>query len=374
MALTAASFLTTNCGDELAVQYSSTNHPVDDLRLNYGQTRSMIDASDSSSVATRSILRFSADSVRRYHTFLSDEGPLIGTINDVVRVGPDSAIYLLDGQANRIFAFTAAGDTASVGRPGRGPGEFLFAHAIDKTSAGEILIADEALRLIVYRANRESNGLEYAETIELDVIPFDLCVVGDLGYAVLGVTLDGGQEAIHFFDKSGSRRWSSLTPYATDDMALRLYMAEGRVACGSDAVFVAFGRLGEIMRIERNGDVSWIASLDGYQPIMTRTIDDGRGTIVTGMDMGSEGYHSMLGLHYLDDKHLLVQVAWHTPIVEIANGDEIDSYLVDASTGSGNVITGFPSRRIGFMDRGHGIWVSEFPPDAGFFRYQIGRE
>ena len=353
--------------DPLPALSNSVAHPLDQSRLEPARPRGKI-----VNVAHRSTTLLVVDAGGHRYPSLhgDDDGPMVGFVADFALTTDPESIVVLDGQANQITAYYPNGDSTLVGRQGRGPGEYLAARALDTTDEGEILVADEAVKIMTFGLGTMT-AARYRGEIDIDVVPSDMCVLSDSRIAVLGVSLDGRSEALHLFDREGNSVWSSLIPYATDNQLLRMYMSEGRLVCGPDGIFVAFARLGEVMRVDLDGNLAWISEILGYRPVMTLTLNDDRQSVVTGAFDGSSSVHRIAGMHLVNDDHLLLQ----TQVMTVRDGMEVpeafQSYVIDTATGSGHELADMPDRRIGDLGEGVGTWFSVWPPDFGFFSYEV---
>lgn len=85
-----------------------------------------------------------------------DDPYVFGQIRDV-RLGPDNLVYALDRQASEVRVFTLGGShVRTIGRPGRGPGEFVGPYALAFDATGQLWVADEsAVRYTILRSTGE---------------------------------------------------------------------------------------------------------------------------------------------------------------------------------------------------------------------------
>lgn len=196
---------------------------------------------------------------------------LFGVVGDVA-VSPDGRIYVLDVVAKQIGVFSPAGERqATLGRPGRGPGEFMLpvSLAVDQRSN---LYALDAMnqRLDVFSGGHP----ERHRSFPLDFQARDMCFLAGRLY-VLGVR---DAHLIHEVSPSEGTVVRSFAPDAESrDMLLASYRGTGYLACGpGDEITFLPSLRPEVVRY----------SASSGSPIASAQIPEYRGLRVTAVANG----------------------------------------------------------------------------------------
>jgi hypothetical protein len=264
------------------------------------------------------------------------EGDVIGLVADAF-IGPDEAVYVLDGRFNDVKIFDPGGNYRDAfGGPGRGPGEIAIPQGLTRDAAGVVYVADENLE--VHRFKQHAGKWEFLDKFFVGFPLFDICIIGTDIFA-LGVR-DTLPPVIHRFDSLGQHQESFAVPYRTASIDVRYALTDGQLFCSEDRgqIVVAFAKLPEIHAYAVDGSLLWVAGFDHFTaPAVLQ--HKGGTRFRTGMAETRDEMHETLSMAGTSD-FLIVQVGRYTREgwEERRTYDEIDSYIVDPSTGAGRLM------------------------------------
>lgn len=151
---------------------------------------------------------------------------LFEVVGDIA-TSPDGRIYVLDVLAKHIAVFSRVGERqATLGRPGRGPGEFMLPVSMAVDPRGNLYALDAMnQRIEVFSATHPERQRSFA----LDFQARDMCFVAGRLY-VLGVR---DAHLIHELSPSDGTVLRSFAPDPESrDLLLASYRGTGYVACG----------------------------------------------------------------------------------------------------------------------------------------------
>jgi hypothetical protein len=196
---------------------------------------------------------------------------LFGVVGDIA-VSPDGRIYVLDVVAKQIGVFSPAGERqATLGRPGRGPGEFMLpvSLAVDPRSN---LYALDAMnqRVEVFSATHPERQRSFA----LDFQARDMCFLGERLY-VLGVR---DAHLIHELSPSDGTIVRSFAPDAeSGDLLLASYRGAGYLACGpgDEIAFLPLLRPDVVRFSASSGTPTATAQIPEYRGLRVTAVNGG---------------------------------------------------------------------------------------------------
>ena len=215
-----------------------------------------------------------------------DPARVFGVIQDV-EMDRAGNVYVLDALVRAVRVFTRHGRyVATLGRMGRGPGEFFVPVAMTVDARDRLYVLDQGnARVDVFTAGPDGRRT-YATSFPVSFQPYDLCAVGDRLY-LLGA--DQGR-VVHVFSPDGKRLASFGAAVGGRDALLGATLSGGVMECrGGSVVFVP--RLVGDVRVysPADGRLAWSAPIPGYNPVrLTRNPD---GTIT--LRMGRHGSHDL---------------------------------------------------------------------------------
>jgi hypothetical protein len=250
-----------------------------------------------------------------------------GLIQDLVATG--SSIVILDRRFQELRTFDAQGKhIQTLGRPGRGPGEFYVPQAISQSS-DQILTLDPAnARISKYQTHGDS--LSFAGSFPIDFTPSDFCVLDQtlylVGYRdrqiVHGVTLDG--EAVRSFG----------VPSGPDHELLRHSLANSFVTCVPklDLIIIKSVLGPEMLAYTPAGGVVWSTRIPDFTKVLSEQNLDGS---ITYRAPTSAGHDIVSSTFYLPPNMIVVQVGLSSretgPKEELIN---VRSYVYSAESGA----------------------------------------
>ncbi|HEX2092937.1 MAG TPA: 6-bladed beta-propeller [Longimicrobiaceae bacterium] len=257
-----------------------------------------------------------------------DSERVFGAIMDVAsdRFGN---VYTLDPQVLRISVFDSLGNfLTSVGRAGRGPGEFLAPEALDVDSLNQLYVLDVSNQR-VERYVLRGRSLVRTGAFNLPFAAKDLCALGNRLY-LLG--LHNGA-SVHQYTPDGRIVRSFGAVYGRGHTVLERSMARGYLACARQSGIVLLLPLmaGNVHAYSASGEFLWRARIPDYRPVMIRTRRDGG---VEYRTRNGASHHLASSIVELYPSLALVQVGFLGQGVQ-ARGDfaRIDSYAVSLRNG-----------------------------------------
>ncbi len=231
-----------------------------------------------------------------------DPAQVFSSVDDLA-VAPDGSVFILDQMDQKVRWFDRAGrHRATVGREGRGPGEFLSPDALTVTSDGRVHVVDNRnTRISVFRFR--GSALEHEKEVRLPFPVQDVCAIGTRLF-VLGISQP---KLIHELDGAGSVVRSFGEPLEPDAAAKRgfapagLYRLRqvyngGRLACDarSDRVYLAHS--GFLVRaFSTDGRQLWQTRLAGAN-LKKLTPARGGTALQYSPDNGSDGSNGTGGI------------------------------------------------------------------------------
>jgi hypothetical protein len=216
--------------------------------------------------------------------------------------------YVLDSRMTTVRVFDSRGRyVASVGRRGRGPGEFVNPVSLAVDAAGTLYVLDiGASRVSRFTVRREGS----VPTGDFRV-PFpaqSMCLLDDSLY-LLGY--DSGR-IVHAFSVSGQRLTSFGEPFHEHPM-LRRMLTVGPIACVSNSrtILVNSNLLPAVRAYATDGRLRWTSNLSG--PFEAVTIDTSRPGAVTYGAPRQQGIDMITSIVPLPGARVLVQFGRQTP-------------------------------------------------------------
>lgn len=281
-------------------------------------------------------------------------GMVLGELLDALVLdlgGGQERVAVLDKNFGvvRIFDQSGAPDT-TLGGFGDGPGEISHPQSLSY-SDGIIGILDGFREL--ERFTYESGQWRFIDRMDLPLTARDVCLGRDglfaLGIKPEDVAGEGGAmdaRLLHAMDPEGQILSSFGDVYATDQRIVLSSIGQGTLACDArgSRVFVGFSMLHEVHAYTRDGDLSWITTLDhlSYPDL----VEFGEGGI--GSDPSSSETNDLVrSVSLISDTVLAVQVESRS-MDDLAAGidrTEFETVYLDSRTG----------RLLGAHEGGHRI-------------------
>ncbi|TVR66747.1 MAG: hypothetical protein EA422_01320 [Gemmatimonadales bacterium] len=239
----------------------------------------------------------SADGDPRSTIGLITEGALLSTGDFVV----------LDRSYYTLRRWTADGRALpSLGRPGRGPGEFFQPNAMAQVPGDTLLVVDADRRLHrVPAGNRELDGTEFTS----EPVAFSrhwFCQSGETTYAVLPQP-DRGPKLMSWGGSIGDT--ITLTSfYRSVDPLVATAFNSGAIACSTDeGVLAAAANPIPVVKLRLRDGTLRDLHLNDMRPWRVTLYSD-RSMGSGGFQRGADVMHSLARLHLLDPTTLLIQI------------------------------------------------------------------
>lgn len=242
---------------------------------------------------------------------------------------------VLEERSSQVRVFSRTGAFLfTVGGPGRGPGEFTNPLSLAIDHAGQLLVADLTRQIHLFTPVADS--FVYARSIGIGVSAQAMCVMGET-VVVHGLHLER-PEALHEFTLMGSPLRSFGAVYESPSPIINYTLSQGRLACSEGnglIVFAPISGIGEVYAFDTLGSQVWATKFKGFQP--TDLIEVANGY---GVQVPEAGFNSIRSLALLDDRHLLVQVAYKTrESMERADEfAELHSFVLSTTDGQGRYL------------------------------------
>jgi hypothetical protein len=256
-------------------------------------------------------------------------------LDDVV-VDSAGRVYLLDSRMSVVRVFSADGGLiATVGRPGRGPGELANPLSIATDNQQRLYVGDLTRQVHVFQWLRDT--LTYLQSFRSTASPKSMCVMDNRLY-VHGV-IPGDPTIIRAFTLTGDSLTAFGEVYRTENPLITAEASSGRLLCVPTynlVVFASSSMVPELRAYHDSGTAAWITQLEGYRPITM--LERPKGYEVKIPD---GGFHRLHSLGLLDPERVLLQVALVTKESNEAGHDyaALVSLILDSHTGDGRVLS-----------------------------------
>ncbi len=256
-----------------------------------------------------------------------DPNTVFGAVDDIA-VSP-TAVYVADTRLQVVRVLSRKGaPLAAIGRPGRGPGEFVYPKAVEISATGDILVLDQLERRIA-RFQRLDTTFVLKDERRIDFDAFDMCR-GASSLIVLGYSQG---KVLHVLDHESRRpRHSYGAPWGPEHPLLTPSLARGKIACAPDAglVAVASSLWGEVRVYSEDGALLWAA----LPPSFEREIIDIGPRTVQHRFPESGKYNSIASVLFANSRVVVVQI--RTVWRKRSDRDEdepLQTVLFEAKTG-----------------------------------------
>ena len=240
-----------------------------------------------------------------------DLGYVIGEVA-AVNTDANGNILILDEKYHELKIFDPGGrHLRTVGRAGRGPGEFLQPKTLDWLSADTLVITDGTRRGQLFE-RLPDGSVAFIRAFPTQVAVEGSCARdGDLWVHGMGPK---GDRRVFRIDIDTERLSESLAPVVPEEHPiLRRRRALGFMACSPalGLVVLTSRYFPEVQAFGFDGSARWASGIQGFTP-MEFTIVDGGG-LRQGIAEDAGGFHWIVGAVFLDRSTLAVQVGWQTP-------------------------------------------------------------
>lgn len=228
--------------------------------------------------------------------------------------------YLLDAGTRTLRIFDQDGAfLLSLGRTGRGPGDFSNPQSIRYGGDGVLYVLDTDNGLLRYRTDRE---IAFDGTTRLPVRSTDFCFMGDRIF-VFGER-DG--HTIHEVSENGELLSSFGDLYGPATNSVQGVLSRrGKLACIPEAgIITAMSGLLPVVRAYNadDGRLIWSDSLPSFRPIDIQLDPPGVPAGGYAMLEPTEGFDRVRALHPLGDRSVLIQTRRAPSARRLAESDQ----------------------------------------------------
>lgn len=251
----------------------------------------------------------------------------VGRIGDGLFL-PGGRVLLVDDALEMLHVYEAGGERGvSIGRPGRGPGEFEQPRAAALMAQGSLVVA-EGVRLQLLQPARR--GFEYQGALSLDVPAQDFCLLGDT-IVTTGSRRSGPVLHLYAIDGGGIGAFGMV--YRSPNEMVNEEMSLGQVACDGAHAVIALatrGPLAEVRGYRPDGALLWRTTFSGAKANRIEDTPGGYRVIKS-----ANGVHSLYSLTMIPGRGFLVQWTFRQPeeLTARASYGKILSFVLDPLTG-----------------------------------------
>ncbi len=279
-----------------------------------------------------------AEAILRIGTATGERSEVIGKVQDIVG-GTDGYIYVLDSRYNEIKVYDPNGRfVRAVGKPGRGPSEFMYPKKMTQTGTGALVVAGRESSAEIFEVvqTRPSQvpSLKHAGLLTLGGIPEGMCALGDTLY-FRGAAPTG---IIHAYSEKTGHLQTFGKLYQSGSPFVQSQLSDGPIACQVDAqtLVTMFDWLPVVYAYAPTGKLKWKSMLSGFQPmkVVSTVNNKGRPSISYGIKGVTDVVKTLTAA---PGGYVVIQIARRTPRSRQLNKKYavLHTYLIDAATGEG---------------------------------------
>ena len=232
-----------------------------------------------------------------------EEHEILGGVT-AVAVTPDGRLLVLDESSSVVRILGPEGQyLGSVGRAGRGPGDFFHARSMAVDARGNLYVGDLLRR--VQRFRPDGTGFTLDTVLTIRVSPDALCIMDST--LVVHAANPAVPGLIHLHDLQGRHLRSFGEVYRSKSEIINVHAMMGRIACLPRAGLIAFMPGGGIVRELRVYDLrghtrrlSIVAGMRSNR--LTETPEGSR------VRLSPDGNHYLATLLPTPDERLLLQI------------------------------------------------------------------
>jgi hypothetical protein len=245
---------------------------------------------------------------------------MFGAIEAVTEA--EDRLLVLDALMAHLRIFDTDGHhLLSVGRFGRGPGEFVWPRSLSIARDGRLYVAEALGRINVFGIAHDSINFVDSFTFVGDL--WDACIMDEL--LVIHGMSPGDSNILHAYAFDGTRLLSFGKPYPARSPIIRYQLSRGRIACldQPEVVLHAPELIPQLHAYDRSGEFLWWMDIEGFEP--KGVIETAAGASV--MIRPDRQWHSTVSV-VSGTAHdaFLLQIAEHTGADSSSSGQSPDLY------------------------------------------------
>jgi hypothetical protein len=241
--------------------------------------------------------------MRAFGALDGNEHEILGGVTAVATT-PDGRLLVLDEANSVIRVLDPEGRyLGSVGRAGRGPGDFYHARSMAVDGEGNLYVGDLLRR--VQRFRPDATGFELDTVLATRASPDALCIMDST--LVVHAVNPAVPGLIHLHDLQGRHLRSFGEAYQSESEIIKIQATTGKVACLPRAGLIAFmpdgGIVRELRLYDLRGRTRRLSILAGMRSNRLTETPDG-----STVRLAPDGNHHVAALLPTPDGRLLLQI------------------------------------------------------------------
>ena len=235
---------------------------------------------------------------------------MFGAVVDVEVDGSGRA-FILDTSYGEVRVYSPSNEFLySIGRPGKGPSEFLAPERLALDSAGRLFVSDRHFGIKVFEETNGAHAL--IASIPLQFEPKGICCSSGSVF-IQGMTEADNGVLYRYGSASGDSLLAFGASYKSGNYLVRYYLTPGEVACTPKNVVYLPRLIPMLYAFTHEGEPVWASRFSPFQGARVEEESDGSGEGAVTMDVFSSPHEQIVGAEPVDENHILVQIALFTP-------------------------------------------------------------
>jgi hypothetical protein len=281
-----------------------TRHPVASFIVGASPNDPTVSINDPSPLDSTASVSFGG-SVRQIGAAERPPEQVFGAVTGLAQ-DRSGHLYVLDTRLGQVSVFDSLGRrTEVIGRPGRGPGEFMRALSIALRDDSTLYVGDVSEQVHIFR-RIGSAGFTYDSSFSTGVSVDAMCFMGGDLY-VHGVS-PTDSFVIRRYDVTSGRQVAAFgRVYKSPHPRANMEITRGLIACNDSLGLIAYAPqsvLGEARAYRASGEQVWRSVIKGFEPIGMITTPSSFQALIP-----PDGFDRIDALVWLPDSTVLLQVA-----------------------------------------------------------------